>query len=1081
MKHKRKTLLLGVLLWSLLTPAFLFSQAAVKGNITDSQTGEPLIGATVFIRSLAKGTITDFDGNYVFNNLPAGEYELEVAFTGYSTTTRKVALADGSEVAADFELGVNATDLEIIVVTGTGGPVQKKKIGNTVGLIDTKKLENAPITSFSDLLQGREPSLVAIPSGGLTGEGTQIRIRGSASLSQLNEPIIYIDGVRVDRGGGFGAGGFVSAGGGGSPSRLDDINPESIERVEVLKGASAATLYGTEASNGVIQIFTKKGTSGAPQFDFQLSSGFIEYPDRFPNNVGFARSADQAAGLSSYYGQTLQPYQLISRNTPKELFETGTINTASAAVSGGNSSVNYYVTGRWTDTDGPFGGNNRQYPEGVSTRAQDLSQRGQFNINLNIFPSEKFNFRVTSGYTDSKFSTLQTNNNIFGVGSLAQFSKPELAGPGNQTGTIAFATVNEVMQVTIDQDVKHYNGSIGLNYYPLEALSINAVFGVDFSNSSAEEFWPFRWNIDGFASTDTDGRKDYSDRKYRGISGEIRASLKNQLSSAIESNFILGAQLIRQEELIQSGSGVGFPGPGFEISSAGAAQELFEYFSEVINAGVFVQEQLGFANQFYLTLGARLDAHSAFGTNFNAAVYPKVGFSYIPSDRPNWRALGPISTLQFRGSYGWAGLQPGAFDALTTYQAITSTSGAGIAPNNLGNPDLEPEVSQEWEVATNLGLFDNKLSMEVVYWDRVVKDALFARQFPLSGGWRTRQLVNIGELSARGLEINVNTNVLNNRNWSLDLYANAAYLNEEVTSLGGAPPVKVGGSYQRYRNFLIEGFAPGAQFGAILVDTDENHLPIDFDNDGLPDAKEDIISFLSELTPETASLPTAPGKGGVLVKDDDGDGDLLDHFLGKSTPDWQGSFGGKLKFKNFTLSTLFEYKTGDYRINNLTGAFRQSHPAIGRNLPLSARVERDFITGGVDGNFNPQNSGEVRYEALKDWLFQALALDPFSGLNTIKKADFLRWRELSLTYQLPSSFLRSINLRTASFTVAARNLALFTSYDGVDPEINVFGRGGFGDDDEDFLDNTDQNFGVGIDAFGWPLPRQVLFTLKVGL
>ena len=1072
MKILRKASRAGALMAVLLFPFLLSAQGSIKGNVTDTDTGEPLIGATVIVAGTTSGTITDFDGNFTIESIDAGEYTVEASYTGYSTFKQQVTVTDGAEATVDFGLSSSATDLDLVVVTGTGGPVEKKKIGNTIGTISTKSLVDSPVNSVSDVLAGRSPGVVALPSSGLAGEGAQIRIRGSASLSQLNEPIILLDGIRIDRGGGLT--GLVGAGGGGSASRLDDINPESIERIEILKGASAATLFGTEASNGVIQIFTKKGQSGTPKFNIKLAQGVLNFPKgAFADNTGFARNADRASELSAFYGETIRPYQLISRNFTEELFETGSTTQLSADVSGGTTAFNYYVSGRFANTDGPFGGQDRMYPEGISTRAQDTDEMAQLNVNVNILPSEKFNIRITSGYTDRATSTIQNNNNIFATGSLAQFSKPELARENNQTGTIAFMTVNESMQITVDQETKNYSGSVGLNYYPAEWLSVVGIFGLNYSNSNDFEFWPFRYNIDNFAGANPDGFAAYSNRNFTATSAEVRANLDNNISDKLTSSFILGGQLIRQETVIQSGSGQDFPGPGFEVTGAAATEDVFEAFTETVNAGLFAQEQLGFADQFFFTVGGRLDAHSAFGTNFQAQFYPKVSFSYIPSDADWWSPVGPITSLQIRGSYGWAGLQPGAFDALTTYAAIASQGGAGIAPNNLGNEDLSPEVSKEWEAGFTAGLFNNRASLEFTYWDRVVEDALFARQFPLSGGFRGTQLVNIGELSANGIEINLNATVVKNKNVTVEVFANAAYLQEEVVSLGGAPPIKVGGSYPRYRNFLIEGFAPGANFGAKLMEVGPNQIPIDFNSDGNPDTRSEAIEFLNGLTPDDARLPTSVGLGSVLLADDDGDGDLLDHYLGKSQPDWTGSFGGSVKFKNFSLRTLFEYKGGNYVVNNLTDAFRQANASIGRNMPQSARVERDFITGGVDGSFNPQNSGEVRLAAAEEWVNEVLALAPFSGLNTLEKADFVRWRELSLTYQLPKSFIEKFGFRNASITAAGRNIALFTSYSGVDPEIQLIGRGGASD--------LDQNFGQGIAAFGWPLARQVMFTLKLGL
>jgi TonB-linked SusC/RagA family outer membrane protein len=1053
------------------------AQGSISGTITDADTGDAVPGVNIFIPSLAKGTLSNVDGTYQISDIPNGSYKVVGSFIGYRNMEENVTVNNNSQTL-NFALETSTTQLSEIVVTGTGGPMEKRKIGNSIGIISTDALSNAPITSFSDLLQGREPGMVSIPGGGLTGEGAQIRIRGSASLSQLNEPIIIVDGVRIDNGGGFGAGGFAGNGGGGT-SRLDDINPESIARVEILKGAAAATLYGTEASNGVIQIFTKRGSTGAPKFDAKLATGIITYPKgRYQPNVGWARTPAQAGVMTTVLKENIVPYQLVERTFTEDLFETGTMSEASLSASGGTNAVTYYVTGRLYSEDGPFGGkDNRGYKPGQSTLAEDLMKRSQLNANIGIIPSGKTKINIVTGYNHTNFSSLQTNNNIYAVGSLAQFSKPERVATNNLTGTAAFATVNESMQQTVTQDVNHYNGSVNFNYNPIPWLILDAVVGVDYSNSAAENYRPFGWNIDGFGGSEPDGSKAYTNRDFIATSMQFNASATNKISDNIESDFIMGAQLIQQKTNIFSGNGVAFPGPGFAVAGAGANKDIYQFFAETVNAGVYAQEQIGFNDHLFVTIGARLDAHSAFGSNFNAQFYPKIAASYVVSDAPYWPGnLGPISTLQFKGSFGQSGLQPGAFDALTTYRAIASTTGAGISPQNLGNPDLQPEVSTEVEVGLSLGLFNGKLTFDATYWDRTVTDALFAQQFPLSGGWRQPQLVNIGELAAKGLELGINSTVVNNGDLKVELFANAAYLNEEVISLGGAPPVKVGGSYPRYRNFLVEGYAPGANFGVKLLDVPDGFLPLDYNGDGNPDSRAEIVSFLGTL-PTGASLPTTTS---IVMVDTNypsaGEQSVSGHFLGKTTPDWQGSIGGTVTWKNFVLRTNFEYRAGNFYVNNLTAAFRQANGTIGRNLPNSARVERDYYTGGVDANFNPQNSGEVRTAAVEEWVNEILALSPFSGLNTIEKADFVRWRELSLTYRFPTSFTDKLGLTSGSFTTSAKNLALFTGYTGADPEINVLGRGG----DGNATSNTDQNFGQGIEAFGWALPTTLIFTLKVG-
>ncbi|MDX1546518.1 MAG: SusC/RagA family TonB-linked outer membrane protein [Rhodothermales bacterium] len=1055
-----------------LCPALAWAQGTLTGTVRDAATDDPLIGAQVVIPALNLGSVTNIDGVYTVEAVPAGTHVVEIRYIGYRTQRETVTVASGQTQTLDVRLEESAINLDEVVVTGAGGPVEKRKLGNSIATIDAAALETAPIQSFSDVIQGREPGLVGLPSGGLTGEGTRIRIRGTASLSQSNEPIVYIDGVRVDRDGGFGGtNSFVGSGGGGSPSRLDDINPESIERVEVLKGAAAATLYGTEASNGVIQIFTKRGLVGPPRFTFSIQQGAITYPEIYPDQVGFGRSQAQADTMSVYYGRALRPFELVNQNFVHDLFETGYSQTYSASVSGGTPGITYHVSTRWQGENGPFGGDDRRYPVGVTTLADDALKRAQATATLNIFPNDKLQIRVTNGYTDSQFKTLETNNNIYGVVSLAQFSRPERVTFNNQTGTPAFATVNEAMQQTVEQSVQHYNGSVGLNYRPLDILTLDGTFGVDFTNEISEELRPFGWNVDGFSSDTPEGRRRFADRNNLELTFDVKGTLNTQLSERYESSFLFGTQGFISRERLESGQGVDFPGPGFDVTGAASQQALFEEFLEIVNLGVFAQEQFGINNYIFVTAGARLDANSAFGSDFDAVIYPKVSASVIPSDAPFWRPLGPVSSLRFRAAIGRSGLQPGAFDALTTFGALPSITGPGVVPQNLGNPELEPEVSTEWELGTEMGLVNDRVAFETTYWNRTVSDALVDRQFPVTGGFVARQLDNIGEIKAQGVELDVNAFVVNRADVSVNLFANASYLWERVTDLGGAPPIKVGGSYPRYRNFLIEDYAPGANFGAKLLEVPDGSLPVDFNGDGAADTEAEVLAFLATLTPSTASLPTSPSV--VLLADDDGDGDPLDHYLGKPTPDWQGAFGGSVKFfRNFTVSTLFEYKTGNYYVNNLTDAFRQANAVIGRNLPESAPVERDYITGGVDAGFNPLNDPNVRLEALETWLNELLALAPFSGLNTIKQADYIRWRELSLTYSAPRGFVQSYGLRNLSFTVAARNLKLWTKYDGIDPELNAVGRGSGSGLDQNFLD--------GVEAFGFPIPRRFLFTVRFG-
>jgi hypothetical protein len=351
-----------------------------------------------------------------------------------------------------------------------------------------------------------------------------------------------------------------------------------------------------------------------------------------------------------------------------------------------------------------------------------------------------------------------------------------------------------------------------------------------------------------------------------------------------------------------------------------------------------------------------------------------------------------------------------------------------------------------------------------------------------TGGFRAAQLDNIGELDAWGWDARVKSFVVNNPNISADVYGNIGFLSQLVKSLGGAPPVKVGGSYPRYRNFVKEGYAPGAFFGGKLPSAcpgTSQFLPaapttpagktggvcllpgqVPFDvnpKDGIPDTEAQLLAYLA--TPRTL------GNIDPLQADDDNNGDRLDHFDGKPLPDFEGSFGGSATIrKNWRVGTNLEYRFGRYTISDLTGAFRRANPTNGGNTLLRAQTEATML--------NPASTAQQRLDAAKTYAYVLKGLSPYDGMNQQFSGDFIRWRELSITYVAPQQWASKAGASDMQITLAARNFKLWTKYPGVDPEVNVFSRRTFG--------STDANFGESIDAFGFPIPRQFSLNVRLG-
>ncbi len=1041
----------------LILPGLALAQkGTLAGKVIDAVSGDPLPGASVLVQGLDIGGATNSDGEYTIPNVPAGEHTVVARFIGYKSASKKVTVTGGSIIELNFQLSETVLQLDEIVVTGAGVASAKRKLGNTVSTINADRLADAPVATVSEMLSAREPGVNILPSGGLTGEGARIRIRGSASLSQTNEPVVYIDGIRVNAGAGMSI-----AGGGGVASRLDDINPDAIERIEILKGAAAATLYGTQASNGIIQIFTKKGQFSKPRFTLEIEQNMITYPKRIKPAVGFARTQEQADRMSSVFGFQVRPWELVTRDFANSLFSTGYGQTYSLSVSGGGTGVTYFISGRFNLTDGPFNPEPTDFatasnPAGLPVGgANDLNRRGQFSANVNVTPTDKLNFRISTGYTSTRQETPDNNNNIYATLTLAQFGKPEWVSENNPMGQVAFATVRETTFQENSEDTEHIFVSLASNYKLTKNITLDATAGLDYTRERAVAYRPFRWNVDGKTGAQTEGAINIWNFDQKEWTVDIKANWNKQFMKDFSSSFVAGFQGFITQTNSSAGFGQVFPGPGIETLSGTDNQTASSGFLEIINAGWFFQEQLGYKDYLYLTLGVRYDANSAFGSQFTTQAYPKVSVSFIPTSMTDRLADMGISTLRLRAAIGTSGQQPGAFDALTTFIPESSPIGPGLTPGNLGNPSLKPEVSTEYEVGFEAGILNDKLGFEFTYWDRTVSDALVLRQFPISGGFLRQQLDNIGELVASGMDISARFAAIKKENLSVDVFATAAYLQEEITDLGGAPPLKAGGSYPRYRNWVAEGYAPAAHLGAKLDRSVE--YPIDLDGDNVPESREELLAFFSDPRNTTSFRP--------VLLDEDGDGDFLDNYLGKPTPDWSGNFGINVGFmKRFRLAAVFEYKAGDFYVNNLTDAFRKSHGLIGRNTPEAAARELVLL--------NPESTAEERLQAANEWVREFLALSPYSGLNTIEKADFVRWRELSIAFDVPRDFAKRFGLRNMTLSLAGRNIALFTSYSGTDPENNAIGRRSGG--------GTNNNFLTGVDAFGFPIPRQFVFSVKVG-
>ena len=1042
-------------------------QGSVSGRVTDTDTGDPLVGANVIVVGTNLGAATDINGEYSISRVPAGAQRLNANYIGYASKSMNADIPTNGNAIGDFSLYVAALNLNEIIVTGAGSAVEKSKIGNSVGVVNMSSLEDAPINNFSDILQGREKGVVMLPNGGLNGEGAQIRIRGTSTLSQSNEPVIYLDGVRLDNtmGASFG---------GGTPSRLDEINPDAIERIEILKGAAAASLYGTQAANGIIQIFTKQGAISKPQFTAEVITSTSSFDEgRFKPNSGFARdqaTADRMAGLFSEAKSGLKPYEVVEVPFVSWIYDKGSNQTVSASVRGGAPGATYFASLRYLNSDGPYDENATLLNLPVGARdpdkpgANDYRDQFMMSATLNIIPTDRMRIRLSTNYSQTDHNTIQNNNNIYGTTSLTQMGKPEHSTASNATGSIAFATARETTYRSLNNEGENTVISLQTSYRVTDGLNVSGTFGLNTTLNKFTSLTPFGYNVDGKVASNVQGYLGKGSNDKKVYSMDVKADYALELGSALSLENVAGFQAFQTVQKNIEGSGSQFPGPGLQVLGAlGSPGNPYSSYSEVIEAGFLAQTRIGFEDWLYTTVGVRSDANSAFGADFSTITYPRLNVSYILSNHLG--QLGPVSTARLRMAWGKAGQQPGAFDQFTTYLPWASEFGPGLAPGNVGDPSLSPEISTEIEMGGEVGLFNDKIAFDFQYWDRTVEDALIQRAYPASGGFYRTQLSNIGQLDASGWEVGVDASLLRNSKVSVDVFGSLSYLEETIVSLGGAPEQKVGGSYPRYRNFLTEGFSPGTYFGAKLNRDDK--YPIDINGDGKSDSDSDLLAFFTTggagvrsgwnpvmATPTAADVTAGRAKGTGA----------LDWNLGKPTPDYTSAFGLKVNYgKSWSVNTLFESRFGNYEVTNLTDAFRKSHSLIGRNTPDAADAESRLM--------NPANAGQGRLDAADDWVRKYLALSPYSGLNTIEDASFVRLRELSVSYSVDRTLAARLGLNSMIIAVSGKNLWMSTNYSGIDPETNAISgnRGGL------------NGFLQSIDAFGVPIPRVWNLSIKVGL
>lgn len=761
----RRTTGWWVALAALLLPVTATAQGAtgmLAGTVTDRASGAPISGARIqIVGEAALGANTDDAGRYFLRGISAGAHTVRVTRIGFRPEAQSATIAANDTTRLNFALAASAVELQQVVVTGTGGAVEKRKIGASLGTMDVAaQQEIMPVTNFSSVLANKVTGVRSVGVGGGVGGSQDLRIRGIASFSLNQRPVIYIDGVRVDSRGtewttatGMASTACCSFSGGNSADRLSDLNPNDIERVEVLKGAAAATLYGSEATNGVIQIFTKKGRGeGRTQWNLGLGTGFDRLRENLPT-----KEFPRFTGPDGTRAQDAN-----------NLIENGPFNSVDISAQGGTTRSTYFVSALGSKEEG-------------SIQPNDQS-KANLRANVTFVPTDKWTVEVRSSYTRNIINELQAGNNWTALLGNAINGNPRTATKDRPYGE-AWVPVKDIKTMETKSDADRWTGGVTLSYAFNPNFTHRLIFGTDAVNEQKTRFFPYAGAF-GPAGV-TNGQRNIGVRTYRTTTVDYLGTLNYKLPFDIESNFSFGGQGFWESQRLNIAVGNTFPGPGVSTVAAAAVTSGGEAFTETINLGLLAQNRFAWNDRLFVTLGIRMDGNSAFGTDYGFQKYPKADLSY---DLSKHEGLLPsaFSAFRVRGAIGQAGKMPGPFDSFTSYGAQPVYENVpGIVPLNPGNKDLKPELTTEREFGFELGLWDDRVGIEASQYYSKTTDAIVSRAFAPSQGFSQAQRVNIGALENKGWEASVKYLVISRARFDWSTGVNVDGNKNNVLDLGG--------------------------------------------------------------------------------------------------------------------------------------------------------------------------------------------------------------------------------------------------------------------------------------------------------
>jgi len=982
----------GLFLLMIFCTASAIGQVKITGKVTNEK-GDGLGAVSVTVKNSNTGTTTLSDGSYL---LPAvlkqGRNTIVFSAVGYKNSEESISITGMNEYTLNVELKLDALGMDEVVLIGSSLTSKRKQLGNTINSVSAKQLQNAGSGNLGAALQGKVPGAQITQTSGDPAGSISVRMRGTSTIQGSSEPLYVIDGVIVSNATTNVTNPNVDAGARSEigTNRMADINPNDIEKIDVIPGASASAIYGSRASNGVVLITTKKGKAGQMKIDFSTSliSNSLRkkvYISKYGKQFGSAGL--RLGNISNYAGPFItytRPDGAV-RNLASELvdvtrydyqdniFQTGLGTDNFVSISGGAEKTRYYFSGGYFKNEGII--------KNTDFRRYNLKTRVEHNFNkyitllagvayTNSFSNEKPNGNVFW----SPVNSVNITNNIFNI------NQKDAAGNNAAVEATRVNPLSVIEDMKLTQAVNRTISDVQLKIKPIEGLNIDYILGMDnFSQEGRNYIKRPAYNA-GFEGTGYVANVLVNTSL---INNDLNISYQtnlNKLSSLTSAGFSHQYQKI---------TGVAADGRdllnGITTINAATASTINTRYTDDVRQvfGGYVQQTFGYNNIIFVTAAGRIDGSTTFPKDTRTYFYPKVSGSFNFSDAKFWSTSSVskwFNSGRVRASWGQAGNLTG-ISSYGRFNSYLSSNINGIATYNidpsLGNAIVEPERASEFEVGTDLSFFNNKLGVVfTVYSKKIIENSLLVQRnlAPSSGG--TSRFENVGNLTNKGWELGLTVNPVSTNNFRWNIYGSVNKNENLVTASSQVTPIFLNNALGANSFTIIAGQPVGAFFGNYFKRDASNNIALD-----------------------AAGRPIAQTTTGIT---------LATRVIGSPNPDWILSLNNSFEYKKLSFSFLFDGALGQDVFN----ADRRTRQGVGfgdySERELKGQIPRGYI-------FSIYNTEEWRVE----------------------DGSYIKLREVALSYTLPGI---SKLIKSASVSLVGRNLISFDSYDGYDPETNAGGN-----------------------------------------